>query len=198
MTNVLDDSLAALRWDTEYRNGRYRDEAPVPFVAQIIEQVKANKIAVGGQGLYVGCGNSNGSVLLRSNGGTFIRISGQERAGSYFPRSIVAGPGGAIVFSTSGSFFGLVRATLIRENRLADVGEILSVAPVAKVMPRLARGSNTLLAAWVEDTSLYVASLDLDGRPRWAPQVIASGEVRDAAIAFDGTNFMIAWRLEHT
>jgi len=68
MTNILDDSLAARRWDTEYRNGRYRDEAPVPFVGQIIEQVKANKITDGGQGLYVGCGNGRNYLPLLDAG----------------------------------------------------------------------------------------------------------------------------------
>jgi cyclopropane fatty-acyl-phospholipid synthase-like methyltransferase len=65
---MLEDSLAAQRWDTEYRNGRYRDEAPVPFVAQIIERVNGSPVAANGQGLYVGCGNGRNYLPLLDAG----------------------------------------------------------------------------------------------------------------------------------
>jgi len=61
---MLDESLAAQRWDIEYRSGRYRDEAPIPFVAQIIEHVQQNAVAGRGQGLYVGCGNGRNYLPL--------------------------------------------------------------------------------------------------------------------------------------
>jgi cyclopropane fatty-acyl-phospholipid synthase-like methyltransferase len=63
-TEMLDGSLAAQRWDTEYRSGRYRQEAPVPFVAQIITSVKANPVGANRRGLYIGCGNGRNYLPL--------------------------------------------------------------------------------------------------------------------------------------
>ena len=61
---MLDESLAGQRWNREYQNGRYQGEAPLPFVKQIIEQVKENSVTQGGKGLYVGCGNGRNYLPL--------------------------------------------------------------------------------------------------------------------------------------
>ncbi len=48
----------AERWDDQYRRGRYADEAPVPFVRDIVAA------APGARGLYIGCGNGRNFVPL--------------------------------------------------------------------------------------------------------------------------------------
>jgi hypothetical protein len=50
-------------WDREYRRGRYRDQAPVPFVQDIIAAAGSMKQG-SGLGLYVGCGNGRNYVPL--------------------------------------------------------------------------------------------------------------------------------------
>ena len=54
-------------WDREYRRGRYRDEAPVPFVEDILLAVGSMDPAPS-LGLYVGCGNGRNYVPLVASG----------------------------------------------------------------------------------------------------------------------------------
>lgn len=59
-----ESGLLASRWDAEYRNRRYADDPPLPFVQQIIETVRADPGATSGTGLYVGCGNGRNYLPL--------------------------------------------------------------------------------------------------------------------------------------
>src|SRR2546426_419077 len=58
------DTLTASRWDDEYRNQRYANEPPLPFVDRILETLRADDSAGHGTGLYVGCGNGRNYLPL--------------------------------------------------------------------------------------------------------------------------------------
>lgn len=45
---------ASASWDTEYARGRYQNEPPVGFTADIISAAKSRNLR---RGLYIGCGN---------------------------------------------------------------------------------------------------------------------------------------------
>jgi SAM-dependent methyltransferase len=60
--------LTARRWDDEYRQGRYDAEPPLPFVGDILSCLKAHPRAMGGPGLYVGCGNGRNYLPLVDTG----------------------------------------------------------------------------------------------------------------------------------
>lgn len=53
----------ATSWDREYERDRYRGEAPVGFVTDILETVEAEDLS-NSRGLYVGCGNGRNYVPL--------------------------------------------------------------------------------------------------------------------------------------
>jgi SAM-dependent methyltransferase len=61
------DGGAAEAWDAEYAVGRYRDDPPVSFVADIIAAARAYDLA-GAEGLYVGCGNGRNYLPLTEAG----------------------------------------------------------------------------------------------------------------------------------
>jgi SAM-dependent methyltransferase len=61
---VSDSELTAARWDAEYRNRRYADDPPLPFVERIVDTLRAEASAAGGTGLYVGCGNGRNYLPL--------------------------------------------------------------------------------------------------------------------------------------
>ncbi|MFU8873981.1 methyltransferase [Micromonospora sp. SL4-19] len=56
---------AALVWDEEYRRGRYLDEPPVAFVADILAVARQERVD---NGLYVGCGNGRNLLPLVDGG----------------------------------------------------------------------------------------------------------------------------------
>ncbi|MCW3817406.1 class I SAM-dependent methyltransferase [Micromonospora sp. DR5-3] len=56
---------AAQAWDEEYRRGRYQDEPPVAFVADILAAAHG---AGATNGLYVGCGNGRNLLPLVDGG----------------------------------------------------------------------------------------------------------------------------------
>ncbi|SBT42684.1 class I SAM-dependent methyltransferase [Micromonospora narathiwatensis] len=56
---------AAHVWDEEYRRGRYRDEPPVAFVADILAAAARTGAT---NGLYVGCGNGRNLMPLVDGG----------------------------------------------------------------------------------------------------------------------------------
>jgi SAM-dependent methyltransferase len=60
----MDRGLTASRWDDEYRAQRYVDEPPLPFVATILDTLRAAPRTWRGQGLYVGCGNGRNYLPL--------------------------------------------------------------------------------------------------------------------------------------
>lgn len=55
--------LTAQKWNQEYLTGKYEDEAPIPFVSDILATLKDNK-KLNGNGLYVGCGNGRNYIPL--------------------------------------------------------------------------------------------------------------------------------------
>jgi SAM-dependent methyltransferase len=61
---MMDPWLTAARWDAEYRDERYVDEPPLPFVDTIVETIKADPVGATGVGLYVGCGNGRNYLPL--------------------------------------------------------------------------------------------------------------------------------------
>ena len=64
----MDRALTAARWDDEYRNERYADEPPLPFVGTIIDVLGADASLRRGSGLYVGCGNGRNYLPLLDAG----------------------------------------------------------------------------------------------------------------------------------
>src|SRR5215475_4913376 len=60
----MDSARIASRWDEEYRNQRYADELPLPFVSEIIATLRMDSAAWSGRGLYVGCGNGRNYLPL--------------------------------------------------------------------------------------------------------------------------------------
>ncbi len=65
---TLNRDLTAQRWDTEYRNGRYIDEPPLPFVNTILTTLDQYPSCRQGTGLYVGCGNGRNYLPLLDAG----------------------------------------------------------------------------------------------------------------------------------
>ncbi len=60
----MTQGLAARRWDAEYRSGRYADDPPLPFVAEILATLDEHPALRDGVGLYVGCGNGRNYLPL--------------------------------------------------------------------------------------------------------------------------------------
>ena len=71
----MDERLTALRWDAEYRNGRYVDDPPLPFVSDILAALDAAPAMRRGVGLYVGCGNGRNYLALIDAG---LRVVGLD------------------------------------------------------------------------------------------------------------------------
>lgn len=119
----------------------------------------------------------------------------------YEPLGIVAAGSGTLLFWGDSS--RVVHVTRVTESSFPDDSAFVSVGLPLEFMPRLARGHSTLLAAWMEgspngygdvrDASLYYSMLDLEGRPLTAPVRLDDHPRADAAIAFDGVNFLIFW-----
>jgi SAM-dependent methyltransferase len=72
---MTDQRLAALRWDAEYRNGRYANDAPLPFVADILTTLDDHPTLRDGAGLYIGCGNGRNYLPLVEAG---LRLYGLD------------------------------------------------------------------------------------------------------------------------
>lgn len=73
----MEQSLASARWDAEYRNGRYAEEPPVPFVNRIIKALEASSLQLS-TGLYIGCGNGRNYLPLVDSG---LRLYGLDLSG---------------------------------------------------------------------------------------------------------------------
>jgi hypothetical protein len=58
---------AAEAWDVEYAAGRYREEPPLPFVADVLSAVREYDL-LGAEALYVGCGNGRNYLPLVAGG----------------------------------------------------------------------------------------------------------------------------------
>ena len=77
---VADADLIRARWDDEYRDGRYEDEAPLPFVSEILKVLRAHGDVWGGLGLYVGCGNGRNYLPLLDAGARLHGLDVSEEA----------------------------------------------------------------------------------------------------------------------
>ena len=73
-SRVMDQELAAARWDVEYRDGRYDGEPPVPFVDHILAALEGRPPR-SSAGLYVGCGNGRNFLPLVDAG---LRLYGLD------------------------------------------------------------------------------------------------------------------------
>ena len=71
----MDERLTALRWDQEYRSGRYADEPPLDFVADVLTTLDDAPGVRAGVGLYIGCGNGRNYLPLVDAG---LRIYGLD------------------------------------------------------------------------------------------------------------------------
>jgi SAM-dependent methyltransferase len=71
----MDERLTAIRWDAEYRNGRYAEDPPLPFVGEILAALENEPVARDGLGLYIGCGNGRNYLPLLDGG---LRIVGLD------------------------------------------------------------------------------------------------------------------------
>jgi len=71
----VDERLTALRWDQEYRSGRYVDAPPLAFVEDIVTMLRDEPGVRGGVGLYIGCGNGRNYLPLVDAG---LRIYGLD------------------------------------------------------------------------------------------------------------------------
>jgi SAM-dependent methyltransferase len=60
-------SETARAWDVEYEAGRYRDQPPLPFVADIVAAVREHDL-IGERGVYIGCGNGRNYLPLVAAG----------------------------------------------------------------------------------------------------------------------------------
>lgn len=60
----MDERLTAERWDAEYRGGRYVDEPPLGFVADVLAALDDAPEVRAGVGLYIGCGNGRNYLPL--------------------------------------------------------------------------------------------------------------------------------------
>ena len=72
---LMDERLTALRWDAEYRSGRYAADPPLPFVDDILAMLDATPALRDGIGVYVGCGNGRNYLSLVDAG---LRVYGLD------------------------------------------------------------------------------------------------------------------------
>jgi Methyltransferase domain len=70
---------AARAWDVEYERGRYRDEPPLPFVADILAAARAHEL-LGAEGIYIGCGNGRNYLPLLAGGLDLVGLDVSTRA----------------------------------------------------------------------------------------------------------------------
>jgi trans-aconitate methyltransferase len=77
---IVNTDLTSARWDDEYRGGRYEDEAPLPFVREILGTLRSHRDAWHGAGLYVGCGNGRNYLPLVDAGARLHGLDISEEA----------------------------------------------------------------------------------------------------------------------
>jgi Methyltransferase domain len=78
VTTFGTDDLARA-WDIEYAAGRYRDEPPLPFVADIVAAAREHDL-IGRDGVYIGCGNGRNYLPLVVAGLELVGLDISERA----------------------------------------------------------------------------------------------------------------------
>lgn len=70
---------AARAWDVEYERGRYRDDPPLLFVADILATAREHGL-IGTEGIYIGCGNGRNFLPLVAGGLDLIGLDVSTRA----------------------------------------------------------------------------------------------------------------------
>jgi SAM-dependent methyltransferase len=78
-------------WDEEYRAGRYAEEAPLPFVGDVLAAVERIGLPPG-RGLYVGCGNGRNYVRLVEGGLDLVGLDVSAAALSQLAERMPEGP----------------------------------------------------------------------------------------------------------
>ncbi len=63
----MDHGKVSARWDKLYREGRYSDDPPIPFVKKILSTIQASPQR-SNAGLYIGCGNGRNYCPLVNSG----------------------------------------------------------------------------------------------------------------------------------
>jgi hypothetical protein len=70
---------AARAWDIEYAAGRYGDQPPLPYVADIVAAAREHDL-IGRGGVYIGCGNGRNYLALVAAGLDLVGLDISERA----------------------------------------------------------------------------------------------------------------------
>jgi hypothetical protein len=150
---------------------------------------------------------SKGETIYLSSGSGLYRLSGSRFEELELPPEVKDGSAFHILLFSSGPM--LLWHTYWRElyaswplATSSAPPTLLSLGRAKEIMPRIARGGTTWLAAWLENRgrddadSLFVRMLDADGRPRTTPVRIAQeqGPITDAQLAFDGVNYLVIWQ----
>src|SRR5438128_5432529 len=132
----MDERLTALLWDAEYRSGRYADDAPLPFVGDILTALDDAPTLRDGIGLYIGCGNGRNYLPLVDAG---LRLYGldlslealrQLRTRRAAPRPLICGD--FRTFAADGGFDYVVAIQVFQHGAAADVAAYF--ATVAKLL----------------------------------------------------------------
>jgi len=122
----MDSELLARRWDAEYRLGRYTEDPPLLFVAEIFATLRRDPVARDGIGLYVGCGNGRNYLPLVDCGLHLygldlslesLRQLGQRRPGTALP--LICGEFGG--FHSACQFHYLVALQVFQHGTEGDV-----------------------------------------------------------------------------
>lgn len=180
----MDQRLAALRWDAEYRGGRYADEPPLPFVLKILAALDDDPAARDGFGLYVGCGNGRNYLPLVDAG---LRLYGldlslealRQLAGRRAaPRPLVCGDFRG--FTRGGGLSYVIAIQVFQHGTAADVATYF-----ANVKAGLRQGGLLFLRVNSASTQVFHAHTVLERGERGGRTVrYDAGSKEDMAVHF--------------
>jgi SAM-dependent methyltransferase len=125
----MDERLTALRWDAEYRRGRYVDEPPLPFVDDIVTALDRAPALRAGAGLYVGCGNGRNYLPLVDAG---LRVYGLDVSLEALRQLAVRRPGLRLIcgdlrsVASAGRLAYVVAIQVFQHGTAADVAAYFS------------------------------------------------------------------------
>lgn len=150
--------------------------------------------ATQGEAIYV----TSASSLYRVSGARVERFALPADVKDASALHILIFPSGPVVVRRKGSTQELYASRPITSANAPST--LVSIGRANEVMPRIARGTTTWLAAWLEnrsdDDSLFIRAIDADGRPLTTAVRIAheDGFIADAQLAFDGVNYLVLWQ----
>jgi SAM-dependent methyltransferase len=120
-----DQRLAAVRWDAEYRNGRYADDPPLPFVADILDTLDEHPALRDGVGLYIGCGNGRNYLPLVDAGlrvlGLDLSLEALRQLAARRPAALPLVCGDFLTVGVSGGLSYVVAIQVFQHGVAADV-----------------------------------------------------------------------------